>query len=65
MYSIYLVFSGTEIHMNLIATSLHFSIKITEFEEPERCIVMQNRKNQFVIDFNKLKFEVIGTYEAQ
>ena len=65
MYALYLVCSGTEIHMNFITyTSFHFSIRITVFEEPVKCTVWQVRWNLVYIEITKWKFEVIGSYEA-
>ena len=46
-----------------IITSLHFSIRKTEFEIPERLTVDQSGNEVFVI-ITKWKFEVNGSYEA-
>ena len=46
------------------ATSRHFSIRITVFEQPEECNVQGNRWGELYIDTTRWKFEVIGSYEA-
>ena len=46
-----------------IVTSLHFSMRLTEFEIPGRVTVDQSG-NQVFIKITKWKFEVNGSYEA-
>ena len=47
-----------------IVTSLHFSIRITRFEQPDVCFAWDFGLNYFHVEMKGLKLEVIGSYEA-